>query len=445
MNNCLNLNGVAKYWYDQDSKCIYLKEYETKLVCEDEQYFNELANLPAKETNLLYIEKGFSEKKYIRIRSNSKIGVEKLGDFTIFVSPKIEAADFLIMLNYAYNFNLDLTKDVVYINKYPHYLSAVFIKYFLWRVREFIYAGIKRNFVQKREELVSKVKGKTLLSDYINKNLSSLKANVVPCQFYEIEYDCLENQIIRYTVDTVQRSLPNIILSKSMRSELRQYCNYISSQMSMVKIKKITAADFNKVRYVGKFRCYREIHELCRMIYECLQIELKGGKINFQSFSLDMNMLFEKFIIGVLKRLAGFNIDYQKEGKFHIGTHYKKIKLDGWLGENRIIIDTKYKEFLTAINENEQFIMLGNLKIKNADIYQMVAYCNHAQFEAHRGILIYPTTNEEDAGEETIFKVAGFKSDIYVLTINLNFQNRGNSKPKEILNFVEKFRELISQ
>jgi len=428
--------------YNTEKKYLLLSEYDTLTVYENEEGFNELFLLLDKELTLINVQAVIEGQKALKISASSKVGVERINEITVFVQTKIKDADFLTMINYAYDFDIDFLKNTVYLQNERCYPAVFFMIYFLFRAQEFVRTQLKRHFIKEEKDFSSKVKGKILLSAYVKKSKAVCRDNVVPCQFYEIKYDCLENQIIRYTVDIINQVLPRVMISSMLRKEMQKLCRDIISRMETVTLKRITLTDFNKVRHTGKFKNYQYIHQLCRMVLESLRVETKGGNsVKFKSFSLDMNLLFERFIIGVLKKETKLEVDYQKNEKIFIGNNSKRIFLDGWINKKNIVIETKYKDFFQFDEEVVGVTALGTLKIKNSDIYQVTAYCNHNKINAFRGILVYPVSQRDEHSD--YYEIKGFNKDIYVIPISISFTIKDSGKPQEISNFVNAIGEII--
>ena len=426
-------------WYEPTEQVITLKEFDRKTVCEDlGDIYWELSNYP-RDSHLLQVEEHIiNGKRNLTFYAGSNIGMEKTGPFTVFVSPKIKEADFLTMANYAYGFNIDLEKESALVDQQPRNISAIFIKYFLIQLQDFLNHELKRSFIKKEEHLQSKAKGKIMLSDYLKYNVTRKKDTIVPCQFFEIQVDCLENQIIRYATEIVMKVIPQLVFSDPFRIELIGLCKRLLQRMEMISFTKISPGDFNRIRYTGRFRNYRHIHELCQLMLQAAKIQMKAGQHSFQGFIIDMNIIFEKFVIGVLKKEAGLKVIPQKTSKFLIGNNTKTIRVDGWLNHEKLVFDTKYKEAFEVYQENEVTV-LGPVKVLNADLYQILAYCNHHFFKNSTGVLIYPTSSEKK-GASNHYSVKGFNQSIYIISFNINFKQ--SRKPREISDFVSTFLEV---
>jgi 5-methylcytosine-specific restriction enzyme subunit McrC len=429
-------------WYDRLNRVLYMKEYEKRVVREmDEPFFAELCNFSGRSELIDFEELITEGERCLVFKASCLVGVEKIGDYTVFVSPKVNYADFFTMVNYAYDFNIDLKDDRVYLEQTYGNLTAIFLKYIIMSLRVFVAKDLKRSFVRKEEDLTSKIKGRVMLSSYLKKSVPAKKDSTIPCQFHEIQVDCLENQIIRYTIEMAKVVIQSRVFSLPLRRELIDECNKILQRLGMVSFRRIELGDFNRVRYVGRFKEYRQPHQLCQLFMEAAKLEMKSGKFSFKGFHLDMNELFEKFVAGVLKKEAGLKVDIQEKGGFSIDGYAKYICLDGWLNEEGFVFDTKYKEVFEPTKDREA-TTIGAIKVLNADIYQILAYCNHNKFSGASGILVYPIAFATDDDNRT-YLVRGFNRDIYLTSINLQF-NYVEGKPMEIVEFAERFKDIIT-
>lgn len=242
--------------YDLENKILFLSEYSVLKVYENYErgLFKELYEIP-RQSNLIQVDEKIIEKeKCLVFSAGHKVGIEKAGNITVYVLPKIKNADFLTMVNYAFDFNFDFQREKVYLEQDSRNLTGVFLKFILLQLQVFLSRELRRSFVKRQEQLSSKVKGKVLLSEYLKNSLPSKKDTLIPCQFYEIKVDCLENQIIRYTIEMVQKVLQNLVFSQSLRKEMTSLCNSMLQRMAGVSFRRIALNDFNRVRYIGRFK-----------------------------------------------------------------------------------------------------------------------------------------------------------------------------------------------
>ena len=108
---------------------------------------------------------------------------------------------------------------------------------------------------------------------------------------------------------------------------------------------------------------YNPIIQLCRLILSNSSLGLESsGKVKFSSFLIDMNILFENFVIGVLKSRLSKKLkikkgtqawaysDEQKKTRMRPDMIIKKGK------KPSVIIDAKYKHNITDEDLNQIWI-----------------------------------------------------------------------------------------
>jgi 5-methylcytosine-specific restriction endonuclease McrBC regulatory subunit McrC len=111
--------------------------------------------------------------------------------------------------------------------------------------------------------------------------------------------------------------------------------------------------------------------------------------------------VFELFVVNVLKSRMGDRVkgpqvpcDYavrSEDGK----VWNRKIYLDALIrGRRHFVLDTKWKEAIMSGSysgeEDTEIINFEDLRISNADLFQVVAYGKHRDVQAQGGILVYP-------------------------------------------------------
>ncbi len=350
------------------------------------------------------------------LQANHHIGIETFGDYQVIVKPKIEAPEILYLLNDAYLYSPPDLRDEVELFNRSSSIQAIFVYWFLNRLSEFVKRHFARNFVLKKETLPSKVKGKLLVSQYIKSSLPRFKHYDIPCQYFDLTVNTIENQIIRFAMELCRKSL-HLFANEEISQSVIKLLNISEPYFGTVELKRIYESDFNKIRYVGRFNKYEEIHKLCRILIKATQPILEHGALQINSFTLDMNELFERFIFGILsKKFSGMR--YQSSGYgYFIGNKRKNLIPDGLLdtGDLRIIFDAKYKDLydIEFDDNNSTLIDGGGFRVKNTDIYQMIGYLNSEEINGDLAILIYPKLTTEPV------LVKKFNKSIYIIGIDL--------------------------
>lgn len=370
------------------------------------------------------LEKLFKESKkfhsYLKLNKEFKvgyiIGIEWLtNEFVLVVEPKIENLNYLSMflecLKHPVVLN-EINKDndekvyEIFLDEKPIDLETtrleitpLLIVHFLYVVRSIVKKGLMKRYVKVQENLTNKIKGKILISPSIKYNHLKNRSNKNYCEYYNFTIDCPENRIlkkallfannylIRYQISTNSDPLPII-------NQCLSAFSLVSEEVDINTIKSIKVNSF--------FKEYKDGLTLAKMIlkyfgYSIHNIESK--KHSIPPFYINMPKLFELFVYSKLIEYKNENIVYQPQGNYG--------QPDFIDINNKIIIDTKYKENYSVSYDIEDIRQLSGyardekiLKKLNNNSNENVVKC----------LIIYPDVNGNDTMKNDWFsnKIDGF-------------------------------------
>ena len=158
--------------------------------------------------------------------------------------------------------------------------------------------------------------------------------------------DILENRIIKYTVYYLSRCY---FIDDRINVKLLHYYRMLD-QISLVAI---PLESFSSIEYTPLNEHYRTILAICELLLKNSSIDDQNiGEKTAISFLIDMNRLFEKFVVNLLKEKFqefdnNFDVDEQKR-EFADTMNELELKLDILINYNKkplLILDTKYMEF----------------------------------------------------------------------------------------------------
>jgi len=157
--------------------------------------------------------------------------------------------------------------------------------------------------------------------------------------------DILENRIIKYTLYYL---LQGYFLDKTIDTKILN--NY--NRLEQIKLVPISSESFKKIEYTPLNEQYKPILTLCELLLRdsSLDEEILGKKTAI-SFLVDMNVLFEKFVVRLFEekiKNAELEVEEQKVKYADILTKDLQLKLDILLSYKKnpfLILDTKYKKF----------------------------------------------------------------------------------------------------
>jgi len=302
------------------------------------------------------------------ITANSYIGVYNVDRYKVVVEPKVQVNSVFKMLCYAYDLGIfdDTYTKYENIEDLFEYLILIFQK----KVARLINDGLFANYAEQTSDL-RYVKGRIIINELITR---SWRSNVINCNYDEYQADVIENQIIKYTIEKLLKlQFKESTITKSLKITER-YFNHITS-------KPITLEDLNNIQYTVLNAHYKPIHRFCRMILELIGIHEREGIENFNAYSLDMNLLFERYIGRLLKeKLQQYNVILQ-DSSYLDEEEEIRIRPDIVIYSDDVpllVLDTKYK-----INDSSD----------NNDIFQLNGYMSKLDVN---GVLIYPAYEIEE-------------------------------------------------
>jgi len=395
-----------------DKPLISLKEYSTKIpsstatLQKNIQVDETLSkiNLTPKDKTLLETELKdiltiLELKDGLSISSNSHIGIANFENFSVIIEPKIliNPTNLFGMINYI--FEIDNWKQLPdaphYFQDNKSYLIEIIILLFVEEAKNILKRGLYKSYVTYQDNQ-SYLRGKLLL---IQNTYNVLKNKPsFACEYDELEYNNIENQILLFCLQRAYRLTESSIRKIEIRKLLLLFGEHVDS-------KQIVIEDFKNLQYNRMNNHYQKAHELCKIIIKSSGIvNLHSGvKHEIASFFVDMNEIFEKFVFKLFseyympdkfkaieqKKHWAWTIDYSSK---------KSIRTDILLqnrheSRHKIVIDTKYK-----------------FKLSESDLYQIGFYIHEYSNELNPqkiGYAILPKTNNEKQQRIISSKIQG--------------------------------------
>ena len=333
---------------------IKLREYEKKPSDEHEDY-----TLDQKLDQELWKE--LEEKKILKITRDaissklkfeafSQIGVAQFANFTITINPKFTNIENLVkLINYVYDLDIDIIPESeVKFRDESNMLTEIIISSFLSQCRNLIRQGLYKSYVLYQDRNMLSLRGKLLLVQQLQNDARSNAK--FACEYDELEYDNLENQILLYCLHRCR----GWTIIDSKRNEINRLIQQISPFVND-RI-NITVDHFKKINYTRLNQYYEKIHQLCKIIVQNIGIsdffEQKTSFVN--SFFVDMNRVFEEFFFKLVKEYYPLPSKEQVpevEWRSTLGETFTAIPdvliYDETRKKIEYILDTKYKAEIT--------------------------------------------------------------------------------------------------
>ena len=272
------------------------------------------------------------------------------------------------------------------------------------------------------DDNLSCIRGKILFKEHLTHNYN--RNDKIFCSYSELTTDILENRIIKYTLYYLSQGY---FLDDTINSKLLNYYN----RLDQINLIPISSADcFKLIEYTPLNEHYRPILALCELLLRdsSLDEETIGEKTAI-SFLVDMNLLFEKFVINFMKETIKNNhilIEEQKLEYADLIDNKLPLKLDILISYNKkpiLILDTKYIEY-----QNDP---------ETKHIAQLALYSNSTGVK--NCCLIYAGKTKEKT--HSYFLHQGIKLDIISFDLHASnrneFENMCNSFINSLMSLIE--------
>lgn len=269
------------------------------------------------------------------------------GQVALHVSPKIQNLDYLSMFMTCLKckdnevqdkvmqiYGIDFKKPTIQTNGLHVEITPFIIFHFISLLEPIIKKGLKHNYVFEEDNLQSKIKGKLMFSRHFKHNVLNQRLDKNYCRFQEYSIDCIENRILKKALLFAETYIQRYKLSVSKNIEH----TILQAKSLLTDVGDIhSVAEIERFRINPLFKEYsRAIHVaklvLRRFGYDVSMTEKLPNRI--PPFWIDMGLLFETYVLGLLTEKYGRDI------KYHIATNGNEI--DFGKPDEKMIIDTKY-------------------------------------------------------------------------------------------------------
>lgn len=335
---------------------------------------------------------------------------------------------FIRMLNVSYGMKIrDVELANLRYSKIPNNILEIFIYLFAKSLWEEVQKGYYRGYqeIQREEKFL---RGKLLVSRQIKK--LPHKRHTFSVELHEFSEDNLLNQIFYATI--------RFSLSRTNWSVNRRLLSQLMMVFDGVSVRKITEAHLRRMHFTRLNDRFRKPFNLAKIILKSFG-GISGEEVG--GFFVDMNELFERFILWILKRsLSEYEITYQKpEMPFLRSDTLKDLtqRPDFVVYEDNspiAVIDAKYRE----IKENSLSADMARQMYVYAKLLE-----NEKNTKGIETILIFPKSEHYNSNLGT--KEATFfdGTNLTVLTYNMDILSpRIDKEFENILRDILKTKRL---
>lgn len=296
---------------------------------------------------------------------------------------KMSIRNFMFMLNYGYNF-AKMKKFDSAVEKDLESFFEVLIYLFAANLLEILKVNPNRSYVTIEDES-NFLKGTWRLGDQLS------QAPHLRHKFFVAYDDFTANNELNRILKYVSRML---IFASSNQGNKNLLQNILLVYAEIDDICKPENDTLDKVKFSRMNEEYKPIFELARLFLNKLSSQTLSSKISTFTFMFDMNVLFEQFIAGFIRKEylipCGLEMRTQARSRALLrndkGDKCFALKPDILFKDksntdiNKLIVDTKYK----LLDDKDE----KKYGVAQSDAYQMYAYA--MKYDCKRIILLYP-------------------------------------------------------
>lgn len=328
------------------------------------------------------------------VRPGSTVGLIQSGDLTLEIRPKMSIERVLFLASFA------LDPDAFGLGS-PGMVDAptlheALVPAFTQHVRNAIRPGVLQGY-RSYDEALRTVRGRIRVGDQVSRRFGLVPP--VEVTFDEFTEDIEENRLIKSALRRLGK-LP-------MRSaELRRHLTVLEPSFATVTPIDYRSRTLPDIHWTRLNDRYRPAVSIAKLILSGVSIESLTGATTASGFLLDMNKVFEDFVVVALREALGLDARRfpQGDGRLRLDTAGRvrlRPDLSWWrTGKCIFVGDAKYKRISVE-------------GILHPDLYQLLAYTVAA--ELPEGLLIYAAGEADDVIHE--IRYAGKR--LRVVTLDL--------------------------
>jgi len=303
------------------------------------------------------------------LRPGSHVGAVHLGSLSVAILPKIPVSRTMFLISYALDPGSWTERGFDFSEERS--LVEAIVPGFVRQVRQALRRGPLESY-RTEEASLNTMRGRLRVGDQLRRRYGAYPP--VEVTYDEFTEDVEENRLIKAALHRLARMR---LRSSAAKRSLRRF----DSTLERVRLMSYDPRRLPEVRYTRLNQHYRPAVELAKLILRSGSFELRHGPTRASAFLLDMNNIFENFVVVALREALGAT-----ERSFPQGARGRCLHLDGnrrislepdiswWEDTCTFVGDVKYKEVSTS-------------GIIHSDLYQLLAYVIACELPG--GLLIY--------------------------------------------------------
>ncbi|MDF1477749.1 hypothetical protein PYV02_01475 [Leifsonia sp. H3M29-4] len=322
------------------------------------------------------------------------------------VTPKISGLDLFFLADWAYGTRSvgkklkDARANLDALRPEP---AACLLGWYVAEVLAFAMRWLRRGYVVREEDLVGRVRGRIDVTRYLSHSVAQARPHVIPARFTEPTHDTPANRYLKAGLRQVA-VLARTVPLESARTALDELTRRALSLFAGVGDVQARPQDALRLNLSGPLRHYKPIIEFTKALLEGTFVSTEVGSHSQDAIMWSLNGLYEQALGNVLEAWPGasrvkkphratlLTADGRKNGSTAVKPDYVMQRADGV----RLVLDAKYKDVLpSAPTTEDDAIDVAptrgqRVRVRRADIYQVVAYARHSGLKTDRVVLLYP-------------------------------------------------------
>jgi 5-methylcytosine-specific restriction enzyme subunit McrC len=248
---------------------------------------------------------------------------------------------------------------------------------FIRQVRRALSHGMLHGYRTEEESLLT-IRGRLRLEDQIHRR----HGMVIPAEvrFDEFTEDINENRLIKAALFSLRKM---VLRSDSSRRQLHEF-DHLLGRVTLIEYHP---TNLPLVTYTRLNERYWSAVELSKLILRSASLELRQGASYSSAFMIDMNAVFEDFVVTALRESLGLSQRAFPQNFRMYLDHDRKIPIKPDL----------------SWQEGERCVFVGDVKYKrtrstkgdNPDIYQVLSYAVAA--DLRNTMLVYAKGEAEES------------------------------------------------
>ena len=217
---------------------------------------------------------------------------------------------YLALDSFSKIYTIDLDKPAIEAPSLRNVMSLLMIVHFISVVGRI--KSLKRGYVHYSENL-KKVKGRINILKNERLNIAAKRYDRIYCDYDEYTADIPENRLIKKALLFSRQFVNLSSQSYSSQSRLKQRINQAVAMFEQVS-DDVEIREVHQIRANKLFKEYHEAIRLAKLIlrhFDYSISKMSGKEATVTPFTIDMSLLYEHYVYGLLHAAYGNEIKYQ--------------------------------------------------------------------------------------------------------------------------------------